>query len=269
MDRAEGNFPNDFDQQANIFKLDFSELPVITVNLITKLSLDELKGYGEYLQDEFEALREISEVEINGVQEQEVLIALDPKSMNDVGVTFYDVEQAIDRENVTISAGDLLTDGVRRTVRIVGEFDRAEGFGDIIVKSEFQKTVYIRDIADIDFQYMDNTSYARIDGSNVVSLAVKKKSGENLISAVDKINIIIAEYMASSDYPDALEITTTADTSRVTKSQVANLENSIISRGDSRRFSPLIFLGLRNAFFVGIAIPLSMLMGFLILSVMG
>ena len=203
VDRAEGNFPNDFDQQANIFKLDFSELPVITVNLSSqKLSLDELKGYGEYLQDEFESLREISEVEINGVQEQEVLIALDPKRMNDVGVTFYDVEQAIDRENVTISAGDLLTDGVRRTVRIVGEFDRAEGFGDIIVKSEFQKTVYIRDIADIDLQYMDNTSYARIDGgSNVVSLAVKK-SLENLISAVDKINMIIANYKASSDFPD-------------------------------------------------------------------
>ena len=62
--------------------------------------------------------------------------------MNDVGLTFYDVEQAIGRENITISAEDLLTGGLRRTVRIVGEFAEAEAFGDIIVKSEFQKTVY-------------------------------------------------------------------------------------------------------------------------------
>ena len=270
VDRAEGNFPSDFDQQANIFKLDFSEIPVITVNLSSNsLSLDELKGFGEYLQDEFEALREISEVEINGVQEQEVLIALDPKRMNDVGLTFYDVEQAIGRENITISAGDLLTGGLRRTVRIVGEFSEAEAFGDIIVKSEFQKTVYLRDIADIDLQYMDNTSYARIDGSNVVSLAVKKKTGENLISAVDKINQIISSYTSSADYLESLDITTTADTSRVTKSQVANLENSIISGVILVVLVLLFFLGLRNAFFVGIAIPLSMLMGFLILSLMG
>ena len=90
VDRAEGNFPSDFDQQANIFKLDFSEIPVITVNLSSNtLSTDDLKGFGEYLQDEFEALREISEVEINGVQEQEVLIALDPKRMNDVGLAAF------------------------------------------------------------------------------------------------------------------------------------------------------------------------------------
>ena len=189
--------------------------------------------------------------------------------MNDVGLTFYDVEQAIGRENITISAGDLLPGGLRRTVRIVGEFSEAEAFGDIIVKSEFQKTVYLRDIADIDLQYMDNTSYARIDGSNVVSLAVKKKTGENLISAVDKINRIIASYTSSADYPESLDITTTADTSRVTKSQVANLENSIISGVILVVLVLLFFLGLRNAFFVGIAIPLSMLMGFLILSLMG
>ena len=158
-----------------------------------------------------------------------------------------------------------MTSGLRRTVRIVGEFDEAEAFGDIIVKAEFQKTVYLRDIADIDLQYMDNTSYARIDGSNVVSLAVKKKTGENLISAVDKINRIIASYKSSADYPESLDITTTADTSRVTKSQVANLENSIISGVILVVLVLLFFLGLRNAF-VGIAIPLSMLMGFLILS---
>ena len=115
---------------------------------------------------------------------------------------------------------------------------------------------------------MDNTSNARIDGSDVVSLAVKE-NGENLISTeVDKINQIIASYKSSADYPESLDITTTADTSRVTKSQVANLENGIISGVILVVLVLLFFLGLRNAFFVGIAIPKHAL-GFLILSLMG
>lgn len=269
VDKAKSELPSDLDREPNVFEMDFSSIPVININLSGgDYTLEKLKEYAEYLEDEIENLSQVSKVEIRGSLEKEVEIAVDLAKMEQAQVSFRNIEEAVGYENMTISAGDLLVGEDRRSVRIIGEFQNVEEIANIIVKSDFQKPVFLKDIADVNFKSKETDSYARIEAKPVVSLDVMKRSGENLIIAVDEIVKIIEKAKAEKFEKD-LDVTITNDTSLQTKLQVANLENSIISGVVLVVLVLLFFLGLRNAMFVGIAIPLSMVMGFLILNIMG
>ncbi len=268
VDKVKKDLPSDLDQDPNIFELNFAEFPIMNVNLSGDFSIEELNKYGEYLEDEFEQLNEISKVEIRGVQDKEVKIHMDLHKMESLDITFRDIEKAIGNENVTISGGNILENGLRRTVRVVGEFDTPDQIKDIVIKSENQKLVYIRDIAIVEFDFEEGTSYARLKKQPVVMLDVVKRSGENLLAASDQITEII-EKAKKDVFPKNLVITITNDQSDQTRTQVANLENSIYSGVILVVLVLLFFLGLRNALFVGLAIPMSMLISFMILSGLG
>lgn len=267
--KSDADFPDDLPADPNVFELNFSELmPVMNINLSGDFSLDQLKAYGEYLEDEIENVPEVSKVEIRGVQDKEVKIMLDPLKMESMEIGFDDVGNAIRNENVTISGGDLLVDEYRRSVRVIGEYENMDEILNTIVKQENFDIVYLRDIARVEFDEEDKESYARQYQQPVVMLDVKKRAGENLLVASDAINEII-EKAKEEYFPENLEISITMDQSDQTRTQVAELENSIIFGIILVVGVLLFFLGLRNALFVGIAIPLSMFLSFLILSAMG
>jgi multidrug efflux pump subunit AcrB len=179
-----------------------------------------------------------------------------------------DIAGAIQNENMTISGGDLLQNGIRRNVRVIGEFRSAEEIGNIIVKQEDFNIVYLRDIADVNFQEQEKQSYAREFQNPVVMLDVMKRGGENLINASTQIDQIIAEAKAKH-FPSNLNISKTNDMTNDTKTMVSDLENSIILGVILVVTVLLFFLGIRNALFVGIAIPLSMFISFIILGSLG
>jgi multidrug efflux pump subunit AcrB len=183
-------------------------------------------------------------------------------------VSFNDISGAIAQENITISGGDLLVDNFRRSVQVVGDFQSTEDIENVIVKSENNAPVYLRDVASVHFVEQEKTSYAREYLQPVVSLDIIKRAGENLISASNGINAIIAE--AKADYlPENLKVSITNDQSDQTRTQVDELQNSIIFGVLLVVGVLLFFLGLRNALFVGVAIPLSMFMSFMILNALG
>lgn len=266
---SDRDFPTDLPADPNVFELNFSELiPIMNINLSGDYSIDQLKDYAEDLQDDIEDLPEITKVEIRGVMDKEVKINMDLLAMEAMQVSFDDVANAISSENVTISGGDLLVDEMRRNVRIVGEFSNPEKFGDIIVKRENQEVVYLKNIADISFGEKEKESYAREYTQPVVMIDIMKRAGENLIEASDKINAIVARYQ-ENEFPHDLKVSITNDTSDQTKTQVDELINNIIFGVILVVGVLLFFLGLRNALFVGVAIPLSMLMSFLLLGAFG
>ena len=268
VDKAKTDLPNDLNEDPQIEDVNFSEFPIMSINLSGDFSNDELRNYGEYLEDEIEDLREISDVAIKGALEREVKIDVDLLKMESREVSFQDIENAVASENLTMSAGEIVSDKFRRAVRIIGEYENPEDMEDIIVKSEDLSPVYLRDIATVKFGYKDKTSIARSDGFPVVSLDVIKKSGQNLLFASDKIYDIL-DKAEEEVFPEGLKIQLFNDQSINTRTEVKNLENSIISGVILVVLVLLFFLGLRNSLFVGIAIPLSMLMGIMLLNISG
>jgi len=267
--KSDKDFPTDLPADPNVQEMNFAELiPIMNINLSGDFSMDQLKEYGEYLEDEIEKVAEISKVDIRGIQDKEIEISVDLYKMEISKISFNDIAMAIQNENMTVSGGDLLENGIRRNVRIIGEFKSAKEIEDIIVKQENDDIVYLRDIANVSFREQEKQRYAREFSQPVVMLDVTKRGGENLINASEQIDKIIAE--AQEDYfPSNLYISKTNDQTNDTKTMVADLENSIILGIILVVVVLLFFLGIRNALFVGIAIPLSMFISFIILNALG
>ncbi|MCB9294205.1 MAG: efflux RND transporter permease subunit [Lewinellaceae bacterium] len=267
VDKAKSELPTDLDQEPQVLDINLSEIPIVTINISGDYSNDELRHFAEYLEDEIEQLDEISSVEIRGALEREVKVDVDLLKMEARQVSFGDIENAIAMENITMSGGELLNNEFRRAIRVKGEFENVRELESMIVKSENQLPIYLKDIATVTYGFKDPTSIARSDGLPVISLDVIKRQGENLLNAADKIKVIVDE--ARLELPQDLKISLFNDQSVNTRNEVSNLENSIISGVILVVLVLLFFLGLRNALFVGLAIPLSMLMGILFLSLTG
>lgn len=268
VDKSKSELPTDLDQEPNVLEINTSDFPIMNVNISGNYTEAELKKFGEYLEDEIEKLSEISKAELAGTVEREIQINADPYKMEAVGVNFSDISGAVQAENVTISGGNIRSGEFERTLRIDGEFTDPMDLLNIIVKTDNQKIVYLRDVAEVKDTYKDRSSYARSKNLPVVTINVTKRSGENLLNAADKIKEIIEETKANR-FPSDLEITITNDQSKQTRLQVSDLENSIIFGVILVVLVLMFFLGFRNALFVGTAIPLSMFISFLILNAFG
>lgn len=265
--RTKTDFP-ELPIEPNIFEADPSQMPIMNINLRGS-NAALLKEVAEELEDRFEALPEINEVDIRGIQEQEMRIEVDAIKAQSVNVSLDDIQNAVSAEHQTIPGGEVLMDGVKKTIRIEGEYTNAEELKKTVVKQDDAMPVFLEDVAAVYFGNADTTSYAREFGDPVVMLDIKKQSGENLLIAADQIDTIIAKSKADGTIPASIQVSKTNDQSYNTRDMVSNLENSIIFGIMLVVGVLLFFLGLRNALFVGIAIPLSMLMSFLILDAMG
>jgi len=270
VDKAKSELPNDLDMDPLVMDFDFNEFPILNINLSGDYSINELKDYAEYLEDEIEGIPEISKVEIKGLNEREIQINVDPHKLESFELTFGDIENAVSFENMSISGGDLVVDKTSRSIRTLGEFSRIEEIENIIVKrEEADEIVYLRDVAEVKDDFEDPLTYARLDRQPVVSLQVIKKAGENLLNATDKIFAALALAKKSGAIPKELNIDLSNDQSEHVRKMVSNLENSIIMGVIFVVLVLFFFLGLRNALFVGIAIPMSMFISMVVLSLMG
>ncbi|WP_299112397.1 efflux RND transporter permease subunit [uncultured Winogradskyella sp.] len=261
--------------EPNVFELSMSEeMPILNINISGDYTVDRLKEFGEYLEDEIEDLPEIKQVDIRGAQEKEVEVAVDVYKMMASKVNFNEITDAIGNGNMTMSAGNLITSGQRRTIRIIGEIDKPEELENFVIKAENNNPIYLKDIATVTFRPKDKTTYAREfnavsnEGETVVMLDVKKRSGKNMVAAAEKIEKIVADAKANV-LPTNLRITTTNDQSSKTIGQVDDLVNNIIFGIILVVTVLMFFLGFKNALFVGFAIPMSMFMSLMILNALG
>ncbi|MFD1062850.1 efflux RND transporter permease subunit [Winogradskyella litorisediminis] len=261
--------------EPNVFELSMSEeIPILNINISGNYPLQKLKEYGEYLEDEIEDLKEIKKVDIRGAQEKEVEVAVDIYKMMASKVSFNDVVSAISNGNMTMSAGNFITSGQRRTIRIIGEIDEPSNLKNFVVKSENNNPVYLKDIATIRFEAKDKTTYAREynpetgKGEEVVMLDVKKRAGKNMVAAAEQIAVIVKK-AKEEVFPPDLRVTTTNDQSSKTIGQVDDLVNNIIFGIILVVTVLMFFLGFKNALFVGFAIPMSMFMSLMILNAFG
>ena len=262
------NLDNGSKVEPNVFELNISEeVPILNINLKGNYTTQQLKKYGELLQDDIEEISEVKKVDILGVDDKEVEIAVDIFKMTAAQVTFDEIQNAIKYENMTLSGGNLISQGSRNNIRIVGEIKDPKELENVIVKS-FGGTVYLKNIAKVSFKEKEKTTYAREKGREVVMLNVKKRSGQNMISAIEQVKEKIK--VAQETYlPKNLRVDLTNDQSSRVEHQVDELSNHIIFGIILVMIVLMFTMGLRNSLFVGAAIPLSMMIAFALLSAMG
>ena len=284
VDIAKPELPTDAEEPI-ISEIDIQEFPIMTVNLAADYSLARLKEVAEELQDEIETIPSVLEVDLIGGLEREVQVNVDLNKIQGYNLAFGDVISTIMEENTNIPGGSVDVDRTNYLVRVNGEIDEPEQLRDLVVDAPGGIPVYIRDIADVTFGFKERSTYSRLeifqaedrDGNvtplsdeelatlQVVSLNVKMRQGENILNTVDTIDEVLESYV----FPNGTETVITGDISQYVEAMVKDLENNIISGLLFVIAVLLFFLGVRNAVLVGIAIPLSMFISFILLQTLG
>ncbi|MDH3495519.1 MAG: efflux RND transporter permease subunit [Gemmatimonadota bacterium] len=254
-------------EEPEILEINFSEFPIMQVNVSGPYSLVRLRDVAEDLQDELEQIPSVLEVQRSGGLEREVKVDVDIAKLKFYDLAFDDVVDAIRFENVTVPGGSIDVGEMKYLVRIPGEFETTAPLADVVIKTRNGRPVYVRDVARVDFGFKDRDSFARLDGDPVVSLAVKKRSGENIIATAEAVRAAIERMRPS--FPPGTVVKITSDQSQDIQEMVASLENNIISGLILVVGVLLFFLGVRTAWFVGLAIPMSMLLSFIVLKAAG
>jgi multidrug efflux pump len=262
VDRAKPDLPTNLPDDPIVQEIDISEVPIMFVNLSGDYDLKTIKRYAEMMQDRFESLPEIRRVDIVGALEREIQINVDIYKAALAGVDLSDVAQAIGGENVLIPGGQLSVDGMTRSLSVNGEYVDATELANTVVGSIQGGKVYLKDIAEVVDSHKEQESFARLDKKNVITLNIVKRSGQNLIDASDKIRAIVDEYKKGI-LPNGLDVTITADQSENTRVTLHDLINTIIIGFILVTVILMFFMGVTNAIFVGLSVPISTFIAFL------
>ena len=266
--KGKKDLPTDLKSDPQIQEFDISELPIMNINLAGNIPLDQLKKQAEDLKNKIESLNGITRVDIVGGLEREIQVEIDLYKMTSVGLTLLDIENAISRQNMNISGGEMQIGELKRNVRITGEFEDPKEIEDMVLRSFMGNSVFVKDIATVTDGYKERSDFARLDGKSVITLNVIKRSGANLIDCADNINVILDE-SRKTDFPKGMTDTITGDTSGKTRLQLHDLINTVILGFVFVVFVLMFFMGFTNAFFVGLAVPLSCMIAFLLMPTLG
>ncbi|MCB9551698.1 MAG: efflux RND transporter permease subunit [Myxococcales bacterium] len=281
VDLAKPELPEDAEDPI-VSEIDLSEFPIMSINLAASYPLSRLKQVAEALQDELEAIASVLEVDLIGGREREVQVNVDLSRLKAYNVTFDDIIKTVSQENTNLPGGSIDVDRQNYLVRVDGEFDDPRVIEDLVIKAPDDTPIYIRDVAEVVFGFKERQSYARLrvlkretdsgyeqldqtTYAQVITLNVKKRSGENILDTAEAVEATIARF----EFPPGTQTLITGDQSENVEALVLDLENNIISGLIFVVAVLLFFLGVRTSILVGIAIPLSMVTTFIVFLAMG
>ncbi|HSY76383.1 MAG TPA: efflux RND transporter permease subunit, partial [Bacteroidia bacterium] len=268
VDKSKPDLPNDLPNPPGVMDINFADFPILFVNLSGDFDLAKLKKYADDLKDKVEAMPEITRVDEVGAMDREIQVNVDMYKMQAAQVTMGDIERAVASENLVVSGGTVTMGNKERSLTVSGQFTNMDQINNLILRSMGGATLYLKDIATINDTAADAKSYARLDKKNVISLNIIKRSGANLIDASDHVQGVVKD-MQTNAFPPNLHITITGDQSDQTRQTLHDLINTIIIGFILVTIILMFFMGATNALFVGLSVPLSMCLAFLILPSIG
>jgi len=266
VDKAKTDLPDDLTVQPDVIEVAFSDFPIMYVNVSGNYDPVKLKEYAEKLQDRFEELSEVNRAEIVGAPEREIQINVDKVRMEAAGISFNDIASAVANENRDISAGNIKIGEMQPTIQVKGQFKTAYDINELVIKNIYGAPVYLKDIAEIKDTVKEKESYSRLSNRNVVTLQIVKRAGENLINTSDKIKAIVDD-MKKTELPKDLDVVVTGDQSVQTRTSFNDLINTIIIGFVLVLLVLMFFMGVNNAFFVALSVPLSVFVAFMFLPI--
>lgn len=265
IDLAKPDLPKDAEEPV-IIEINFSDFPIMFISMAGDIGVNALKAVGETIEDDIESIPGVLDVDLIGGLEREIKVIVDADRLDAYGLSFNNVSDTLRAQNINVPGGSINVGDVRYLVRIPGEFENVSEIENIVVKAPQGNPIYLRDVATVIDDFEDRNTFARLDGKESLTLSIQKRSGANIIEISDAIKKLIDN--KRKKHQD-LTFTITTDGSDFIRDILKDLQNNMIT-GFLLVVVILFFtLGFLNATFVGMAIPLAMMITFAILSVMG
>ncbi|MEO0766099.1 MAG: efflux RND transporter permease subunit [Pseudomonadota bacterium] len=270
MDGAEADFPDGFEQYT-LDEFNFSEFPIIIVNLSGPVPERTITRFAKDLQDDIEAMDAVLEASIVGSRDEMVEVIIDPLRLEAYNVTAAELINVVRNNNQLIAAGEVETEQGAFAVKIPSSFDEVRDIYNLPVKTNGDRVVTLGDLAQINLTFEDRDSTARFNGNDTVALQVVKRKGYNLIDTATAVRAMVDERV--DEWPDGLKVAvdvgTSNDQSREVAGMVSQLQGSVFTAIALVMIVSLAALGPRASLLVGFAIPTSFLLCFVLLAIMG
>ncbi len=267
VDQAKADLPADLPDDPVIKEVNFSDIPVIRVVLSGPFSLKRLKSFADDLKDRIEAIPGVLEARLTGGLQREIHVEFDLDRVAAYNVPFSSLIGAVQKGNVNMPGGSMDIGQGRYLVRVPEDFKHPAEIFSLVAFVQNGKPIYLRDVATIQDSHQDPLTRSRLNGRPSVTLAVLKRSGENIIRITDEVKKVVEEMRPL--LPPALQLDLTSDMSEDVRLMVADLENNIISGLILVLAVIFVFINARSALFISLAIPYSMFITFLFLWAMG
>jgi CzcA family heavy metal efflux pump len=264
VDQAKNDLPADLADDPSIREVNFSDMPVIRVVLSGPFSLRRLQNLAEDLQDQIESITGVLGAGISGGLEREIHVEFDLDRVGAYNVPFSSIINSVTRSNVNMPGGSMDIGEAKYLVRVPEDFKHPSEIFSIVAFVRDGKPVYLRDVAFIKDAHKDALTRSRINQEKSVTIAVSKRSGENIVEVTDEVKRIVEEMRPQ--LPQSLIIDLTADMSNDVRLMVSDLENNIISGLILVLVVIFLFIGGQSAIFVAMAIPYSMFISFALLT---
>ncbi len=268
VDKAKSDLPTDLPKEPDVIDIDISQVPIMNINISGDYDLDRLKKYADDVKDKIEGMKEITRVDMVGALDREIQINVDMYKAALANITMSDIEMAVKYENMTIPGGQVDMGNMKRSISITGDFKQVNEIENIVIRGGTGAVAYLKDIAEVKDAFKEKESYARMDGKNVITLNVIKRTGANLINAADNIRKTLDEMKSTSSLKD-LKISITGDQSSKTRVTLHDLINTIIIGFILVTLILMFFMGTTNAIFVAASVPISMCIAFLVMPSIG
>ncbi|MCI5223524.1 MAG: efflux RND transporter permease subunit, partial [Candidatus Electrothrix sp. AR4] len=266
VDEARGELPGDLEDDPYVFEVNLSEMPILIFSLSGTCGLSCLKDIADDLEDEIEAVPGVLEVEIIGGQEREIRVEVSPEKLAYYGLNINSLQTFIQGQNQNTSGGSIHLGAGKFQLSIPGEFTTPEEIYSLILTTYNGEPVYLKDVAVVLDSLKEETSRSRLNGLQAINIAVKKRSGENIIAIAGVVEEILNTRRPL--WPSGTAITKVLDKAQETKANVADLENNILSGLVLVVVVIFFAMGIRNALLVSLAIPFSMLLSFIFLQLL-
>ncbi|MEO0382404.1 MAG: efflux RND transporter permease subunit [Pseudomonadota bacterium] len=266
VSRAQAEMPTEADE-AQIFETNFSLVPTITVALSGDVPERTLYTLARTLRDELENIDTILEANLVGHREEMLEVTIDLARLEAYGITQSQLLNALQLNNALVPAGVFDTGGGRFNVKVPGLIENADDLFSISLRENNDGQVLLGDVAEIRRTFQDPVSYTRVNGEPAIAIEVIKRLGTNIIEN----NLAVREIVdrLTTEWPEQIHIDYLVDMSDSINEVQGSLQASIVTAILLVMIVVLFALGFKSALLVGLAIPTSFMMGFLILSLAG
>lgn len=266
VDKAKAEFPADADEP-NIAETNFALQPTIIVTLSGQVPERTLTRLATRLSDEIESISTVREATLNGNREEVLEVILDLSKLESYNITQTELINAVRLNNQLVPAG-FIDDGQGRfNVKVPGLLENAQDVYSIPIKQNGEGVVTLGDVAQILPTYKQASSFTRVNGEPAISISVVKRIGTNIIENNTTVREVVGEF--TKDWPEGVKVNFLIDQSSFIFEVLGSLQSSIMTAIVLVMICVVWALGIRSGLLVGLAIPGSFMVAFLIVSMLG
>ena len=266
VDQIKRELPEDVEEPI-IEDIAFDSVPIILVNVTGEVDPQTLKEIAKDIKIEIEAVPGVREVAFYGGLEKEVQVQVDPRKMEQYHLSYSILIAALQQQNANLPGGYLKLNSYEYLVRTEGKFNDVQDIGSTVVAVQAGHPIFLSEVAEIKLTHKKINTYSRYNGIPTVSLVVYKQTDINTMKTTGAIKQIAAEYNARM--PEVVQVTTTLDKGDDISLMVKQLSSNAFYGLLFVLFTLMIFMGLRNSILIAVAIPFSLLVGFLFMWLAG